>query len=67
VCRSCHLANWQGDSVTPRLAGQEEQYLRETMTRFRNGERTNNPWMVALLKTFSDSDIDALAKYLAGY
>lgn len=67
VCRSCHLSNWQGASVTPRIGGQEEQYLRETMTRFRNGERTNNPWMVALLKTYSDADIDAMAKYLAGY
>lgn len=67
VCKSCHLDHWQGASVTPRVGDQEEQYLRETMTRFRNGERTNNPWMAALLKTFSDTDIDAMAKYLAGY
>jgi cytochrome c553 len=66
ACRGCHMANWQGDSVTPRLAGQELPYLRETMTQFRDGERTNNPWMAALLKTYTDSDIDALSKYLAG-
>ena len=37
------------------------------MAAFRDGERSNNPWMAALLKTYSDADIDALAKYLAGY
>jgi len=66
-CKGCHMANWQGDSTTPRLAGQGVQYLRETMTQFRNGERMNNPWMSALLKTYTDADIDALSKYLAGY
>jgi cytochrome c553 len=65
-CKGCHLDQWQGDSATPRLAGQAQSYLRETMTRFRTGERGNNPWMTALLKTYSDQDIDALAKYLAG-
>lgn len=66
-CKGCHLADWQGDSTTPRLAGQGLDYLRETMAQFRNGDRTNNPWMAALLKTYTDSDIDALAKLLAGY
>lgn len=66
-CQGCHLDAWQGDTVTPRLAGQTLPYLREVMAKFRNGERANNPWMVALLKTYSDDDIDALAKYIAGY
>lgn len=65
-CRGCHLGNWQGDSTTPRVAGQQLGYLRATMAAFRDGARTNNPWMAALLKTFSDADIDALARYLAG-
>lgn len=65
-CKGCHLANWQGDSTTPRLAGQQIAYLRSTMAAFRDGGRTNNPWMAALLKTFSDADIEALARYLAG-
>jgi cytochrome c553 len=65
-CKGCHLANWQGDSTTPRLAGQQLGYLRATMAAFRDGTRANNPWMAALLKTYSDADIDALAKYLAG-
>jgi cytochrome c553 len=65
-CKGCHLADWQGDSTTPRVGGQGLQYLRETMAQFRDGSRTNNPWMAALLKTYTDGDIDALAKYLAG-
>ncbi len=65
-CKGCHLANWQGNSTTPRIGGQEIGYLRATMAAFRDGQRTNNPWMAALLKTYSDADIDALARYLAG-
>ena len=65
VCQSCHLANWQGASTTPRVGGQSLIYLRSTMAAFRDGHRTNNPWMSALLKTYSDDDIDALARYLA--
>jgi cytochrome c553 len=66
VCQSCHIDGWRGTGATPRLAGQGESYLRQTMAAFRSGERANNPWMAALLKTYSDGDIDALARYLAG-
>jgi cytochrome c553 len=65
-CKGCHLGDWQGDSATPRVGGQTLPYLRETMQRFRSGERANNPWMTALLKTYTDQDIDARAAYLAG-
>jgi cytochrome c553 len=66
ACKGCHLDQWQGDSATPRVAGQTAPYLRDTMANFRSGARANNPWMTALLKTYSDGDIDALATYLAG-
>ena len=36
------------------------------MTQFRDGKRKNNPWMAALLKSYSDADIAAMAAYLAG-
>ncbi len=65
VCQSCHLDHWQGNSTTPRVGGQQHEYLRATMAAFRDGTRANNPWMTALLKTYSDQDIDALAAYLA--
>jgi len=65
-CEGCHLAGYLGESVTPRLAGQSETYLLKQMQAFRAKERTNNAWMVDLLKTYSDQDMVALAKYLAG-
>ena len=66
VCTSCHLDGYVGDSAVPRMAGQGTDYLRTTMQNFRGGQRANNPWMTALLKTYKDEDIDALAQYLAG-
>jgi cytochrome c553 len=66
VCQSCHLANWQGNGTTPRLGGQERAYLQATMTAFHDNTRANNPWMSALLKTYSVEDLDAMAAYFAG-
>jgi cytochrome c553 len=65
-CTSCHLSGFLGDSANPRLAGQSIDYLRKTMRDFHDGTRGNNPWMTALLKTFTERDIDALAHYVGG-
>ena len=65
-CSGCHGQDWLGNSAIPRVADQGYDYLRATMLAFKTGERGNNPWMSALLKTYSDSDIEAMAKYLAG-
>ena len=65
-CSQCHLGGFVGDSANPRLGGQSIDYLRKTMLDFHNGTRGNNPWMAALLKTFSAGDISAMAIYLGG-
>ncbi|MBV8564920.1 MAG: cytochrome c4 [Methylobacteriaceae bacterium] len=65
-CPQCHLNGYLGDSTQPRLAGQNHDYLLKTMQDFRSGARANNDWMTALLQKYSDDDIGALAKYLAG-
>ena len=65
ACKSCHLDDWHGDSGTPRLAGQSGTYLNATMQAFRNGSRANNPSMAALLSSYSDRDIAAMARFLA--
>jgi cytochrome c553 len=65
-CTQCHLDGLLGDSTNPRLAGQSVDYLRATMTAFHDGTRGNNPWMAALLKTYSPQQIDTLARYLGG-
>jgi cytochrome c553 len=66
VCTSCHQEGFKGDSVQPRLAGQSRDYLAKTMTDFRSGARANNPSMTDLMKAISESDIAALASYVAG-
>ncbi len=39
ACTGCHLDQWQGYSVTPRLAGQNQAYLDKTMHEFRDRTR----------------------------
>jgi cytochrome c553 len=65
-CPGCHLAYFQGDGTTARLAGQNHDYLLKTMNDFRDGTRGNNPGMSDLMKATSPDDIAALAQYLAG-
>jgi cytochrome c553 len=66
VCTSCHQEGFKGDSTQPRLAGQSRDYLTKTMIDFRTGGRGNNPGMTDLMKAISESDIAALASYIAG-
>ena len=64
-CPGCHLAYFQGDGTTARLAGQNHDYLLKTMNDFRDKTRGNNPGMSDLMKATSPEDIGALAQYLA--
>jgi cytochrome c553 len=66
VCTSCHQENYNGEGTQPRLAGQQRDYLAQTMLDFRGGKRANNPGMSDLMKSISESDIAAIAEYLAG-
>lgn len=66
VCTSCHQQGFLGDSTQPRLAGQTRGYLEKTMTDFRDGGRSNNPAMTALMKGLTEQEIGALATWLAG-
>jgi cytochrome c553 len=66
VCTSCHQDGYQGEGTQPRLAGQQKDYLAQTMLDFRDGKRGNNPGMSDLMKSISESDIAAIAEYLAG-
>jgi cytochrome c553 len=65
-CPGCHLAYFQGDGTTARLAGQNHDYLIKTMNDFRDKTRGNNPGMSDLMKATSPEDLAALATYLAG-
>ena len=63
-CVQCHLVGFEGNSRVPRLAGQQVEYLEQTMLDFKNKVRLNSPAKISLMKEFSDEDIAAMARYL---
>ena len=65
-CTQCHLGSYHGDSRVPRLAGQQPDYLERTMSEFKTKVRLNSPAKGTLLGDYSDTDIQAMAHYLAG-
>jgi len=66
MCVPCHQRNFEGGQSWPRLAGLSYDYLVASMRAFANEERTNNTDMVQVMKMFSESERDAMARYLAG-
>ena len=66
MCVPCHQQKFEGGVSWPRLAGLNYDYLVAAMRDFANEQRTNNEDMVKIMKMFSDSERDAMARYLAG-
>ena len=65
-CGQCHLPSYQGRAQIPRLAGQREDYLYDTMRAYRDGKRTGaDTTMVEVLDGLSDADVRALAHFTA--
>src|SRR3984885_2718743 len=62
----CHQPNCEGGAPAPRLAGLSYEYLAGAMKSFADGTRTNNGDMPGFMKALSDSERDAMARYLAG-
>ncbi|HSG77706.1 MAG TPA: c-type cytochrome [Burkholderiales bacterium] len=66
-CGSCHLPDYSGRDQIPRLAGQREEYLLESMRAYVENRRPGGDTiMAASLYGIADADLQALAKYLAG-
>jgi cytochrome c553 len=71
-CAACHGGRSKGgtpaESPIPVLAGQRESYLIAQLWSWKADNRTNSPGgvMNAIGHALTDTDIDALAKYLAG-
>lgn len=65
-CVTCHGPETASD-VTPHLTAQHTAYLAKQMVDFRDGDRANDPdgAMQAAMVNVSDSEIAALAAYLA--
>jgi cytochrome c553 len=68
LCGTCHLPDYSGQAQVPRLAGQNEQYLRLSMRQFRDQPGPGRDTiMAASLYGLSDADLDNLAHYLASF
>lgn len=65
-CGSCHIQDYRGQKQVPRLTGLPEDYLAATMKAYRDNKRTGaDTSMNGILYQVPDSDIQALAHYLA--
>ncbi|HLK84249.1 MAG TPA: c-type cytochrome [Xanthobacteraceae bacterium] len=65
VCQACHQQNLAGGLPAPRLAGQRYEYLVEAMRRYAEGERTNSPEMMSIMKALSPAEREAMARYIS--
>ena len=66
MCTSCHLGSFLGDGSIPHIAGQTQVYLEKTLLAFKSRERNNNVDKSNLMQTFSDEDLKAMTRYVAG-
>jgi len=63
-CSACHNT-FMGDSRLPRVAGQQFAYMYKTLLELRDNVRLNAAAMQALMRTYTDQDLEDLARYLA--
>ena len=65
-CQPCHQPNFEGGPPAPRLAGLSYEYLVASMRSFATDGRTNNGDMPKFMHALTDSERDAMARYLSG-
>ena len=67
-CVYCHGANLEGGQQVPRIAGQKEDYLQESLRGFKSGTRPGyTQAMTAAVSQTSVEDLDTLAYYAARF
>lgn len=65
-CQSCHGADGRGGQGHAWIAGQKPAYLEASLKRFRDpSAKRSDPVMGAVAKGLTDTDISALATYIA--
>jgi cytochrome c553 len=64
-CVQCHRGGYEGNSGTPRLAGQHRQYLEKTLLDYKSKARANAPAKSSLMNSYSAEDLAAMAEFLA--
>lgn len=66
-CSQCHGPQLLGQQHIPRLAGQQAQYLRTQLRKFKASQRADMDGnMTSAAQALSEGDIEALVDYLAG-
>ena len=68
ACSACHGRDGQGGQFDhPALAGQNRTYLVDSMTAFKDGDRTNDIYsrMRYVSEVLTENEIEALADYYA--
>ncbi|OIQ68857.1 cytochrome c4 precursor [mine drainage metagenome] len=63
-CMACHGDKGQGNGTTPRLGGQNLEYLKRQLNVFAGNDRPAATAMHAIVKGLSASDIAAITQYL---
>lgn len=68
-CAACHTDNFGGNQAAPAIARQNQEYLVKALTDYRSGARPSVgvAAMTEAASGLSDSDIAALAHFLAAY
>lgn len=65
ACFACHGTDGNAvDPQYPRLAGQYNEYIQQSLHEYKDGRR-NNPIMKGFAGTLSDQDIEDLAAYFS--
>ena len=65
-CADCHMDDGHGTEKFARVAGQQAEYLNQTIRTYRDGASTrSNGQMTASLRGISDADIAAVVAYVA--
>lgn len=68
LCGTCHLGDYRGREQIPRLAGQQEVFLLETMKQLRDRPSPGrDPIMSASLYGLNDAQLADLAHFFAHY
>jgi cytochrome c553 len=65
-CVQCHLGGYEGNSGTPRVAGQHVAYLEKTMLDFKTKARANAAAKSSLMGSYSADEIRKMAEFMAG-
>lgn len=67
ACAACHSPTGAGiPAQYPRIGGQHSDYTEAQLVAFRGGVRKNNNQMTAIAARMSDTEIKAVADYIAG-